>query len=144
MAVAIKTNDPSIKVFYNISQHVGPGKINLHDDVQLVQVLITDLVKGGHVPLGVLNVMPPPSISGSFDHATAYWILVIQHLARADVKPDGVVSPLKGKSIYYSESKMYTIGGLNYLYATKMKQKFYDLPKDTRLGPGLKAAIKWA
>jgi len=132
---------PGMKVLYNLSDMVGPGKPNKPDDVMLVQVLLADMAaakKIGHLSA----VMGPPAITGTFDFATAYWILLMQHENRAGVKVDGFVSPCKSSSGTYSgDTKAWLIAAMNAWYYKHLAQKFSALPTDSRLSPALRKAI---
>jgi len=99
----------------NVSQPVGVpgfGGVNLYDDVAAVQGLIQIAVSGG---TGLAQ--PFPTVTGSFDTMTGYYIFDQQVSDRQSFPNsivDGIVSPAsESGGICYTTGGVWTIVGLN-------------------------------
>ena len=144
MATRIKIfGRPKLKHAYNVTQHVGPSRPNLADDVQLVQFMIAELVKISD-NRGKKQGLPVPMPTGRFDITLAYWIFETQYQKEADetgADIDGVISPMRGNTILYSGNKSWTIGRINEAFQQLLPDKFDNLHLEPSLSPSLRAAI---
>jgi len=114
MSRVLTLNPPfhGLSIIVNVLKPVGPSELNDTTDVRVVQRLIRMAGKGSAagVKIGL------PSVTGSYDAATGFWIYHVQRVQRRSHPLqiiDGIVSPAHGSS--YASNTHWAIVLLNAL-----------------------------
>jgi len=114
MSRILPLNPPfhGLSTIVNVLKRVGPSEVNDSSDVRVVQRLIQLAGKGSGsgVKIGL------PSVTGSYDAATGFWIYHVQRVQKRSHPLqiiDGIVSPAHGAS--YASNTHWAIVLLNAL-----------------------------
>jgi hypothetical protein len=129
------------RMFYNVSEAVGPGARNRRDDVLLVQFLL----KRYYTYFGACRPAGELAVDGHFGPTTHRWIRAFQQELnggsdRGSVYANGVVARAQSEHGELSR-KYYTILFLNAFVRLNEPTTFEALPDDPEMPPDLAAAL---
>lgn len=137
------------RLYLNLTAHVGPGRANNDDDVQLVQLGYFSMLQNPDTELAAeereiyLQITPGDAYKGGLNEPLTKAIKI--HQSRRGGTQDGVVSPIKSTDGFYPDSS----GGAKTYMLAALVNNIFDVhpgiyPRLDLSGncpPALKASI---